>query len=96
MVLDVVVLTVVVVVGGAQAVGAPAALRSKMRSSLPSLTAVPPNSVQYFSALSVSTTLTGDISPLTSSATCAPAQTALMIAPCRTNTCLHVEPVGSL
>jgi len=88
------VVDVVVVVG--QAAGGRASLRRKVVSSLPSRTAVPPNSVQYASVLSVVTTATGDMVPFRSMATCGPLHTAFTSTPPFTRTSLQVAPVVSV
>jgi hypothetical protein len=89
----------VVVVAGTEAAqlpGAAESFRRKVLSSLPSCTAVPPNSVQYASALSVMTTATGDMLPMRSRATWAPLHTALARTPAFTSTSLQVAPLASL
>jgi hypothetical protein len=101
LVVDVVGVTVVLVVdvvGVAveQLAGADASFPRKVTESVPSFTSVPPNSVQYDSVLSMVTTVTGDMVPLMSLATCAPLHTAFASTPPLTRTSLHVAPVGSL
>jgi hypothetical protein len=94
LVLDVEVMLVVVVVG--QPAGASAPFRRNVVSSLPSLTAEPPNSVQYSSLLSVVTTATGDMLPFRSIPTCEPLQTAFASTPFLTTTTVHEAPLISL
>jgi len=88
------IVVVVVVVG--QLPGTGASLRRNVLSSLPSLTSVPPNSVQYCSVFRVVTTATGDMLPVRSMASWLPLQMAFASTPFFTSTMVHVVFVVSL
>src|SRR6185369_5470511 len=75
--------------------GSGASFATKVRSSLPSLTIVPPNVVQYCSELSVVTMVTGAMLAFTSTKTCVPLQTTFTTEPFLTSTRRQVAPVGS-